>query len=377
MGGRKDRKDRKGDRGRRRSGGPSNTAGALCAVLCLCTALAAVTDAWRAAVAVLLIGPLLACAWLGVRATVAAVLWSVALAGVAGSVRHHTAYPALALEYLVLLVGGWVAIRVADLTATRAAALARATEVAEVAQGALLRPVSARIAGVDVSTRHHCPLSPETVGGDVYDIANTPYGLRVFIGDVRGHGLDAVRTAAAVAGGFRDLAYVTPRLTDLAVHLDARIAPDLGPEDFVTGIFAEFAPGEVRLVNCGHPAPLRVGAGRPTLLEPVAPARPLGLGTRPGQRRCWLQQGDRVLLYTDGLTEAKDAGGTDFPLLRSGASALTELRLPEALDALYAALTTHTGGGPLHDDVALVLCEQSASVTGERGTSSIIRATVN
>ncbi|MFI7338016.1 PP2C family protein-serine/threonine phosphatase [Streptomyces sp. NPDC050085] len=351
------------DRRRRRQdsgSGPPHATGALCAVLCLCTALAALTDAWRPAVAVLLIGPVLACAWLGVRATVVAVVWSVALAVAAGAVRRHVASPPLGVEYLVLLAGSCTAIQVAHRTAARAAALARVTEIARVAQGALLRPVSVRVGDVDVSTRHHCPTAPETVGGDVYDIAETPYGLRVFIGDVRGHGLDVVRTTAAVAGGFRDLAYVTPHLTDLAEQLDARIALDLGPEDFVTGLFAEFAPGELRLVNCGHPPPLRLGSGRPELLEPVQPARPLGLGACPGQRRYWLQQGDRVLFYTDGLTEARDASGVDFPLLQRGGDALGGLFLGDALDALYEALTEHTGA-PIRDDVALVLCERSVS----------------
>ncbi|WP_169801244.1 PP2C family protein-serine/threonine phosphatase, partial [Streptomyces kanamyceticus] len=117
------------------------------------------------------------------------------------------------------------------------------------------------------------------MGGDVYDIAHTPYGTRVFIGDVRGHDLDALRISAGALRAFRDLAYLTPRLPDLARELDARIGTELGPEDFVTALFAEFVPGEVRIVNCGHPAPLRVGQ-ETKLLEPPDHTTPLGLGPR-------------------------------------------------------------------------------------------------
>ncbi|GAA2335133.1 serine/threonine-protein phosphatase [Streptomyces kunmingensis] len=319
-------------------------------------------DGWRPAVAALLLGPVLACSRLGVRGTLTVVGWSAVLALSAGAVRHLTDTSPFLVEYLLLLAGGAVTVRIAREKTARAAALQYATEVAQVAQGAIMRPMAARVGGIDVCTRHHCPLEPATVGGDVYDVVNTPYGTRVFIGDVRGHDLDAVQTAASVLAGFRDLAYVTPELTDIAVRLDALLAPELGPENFVTALFAEFAPGEVRIVNCGHPPPLRTGRS-PRLLGPVEPALPLGLGTRPGSRRCWLQPGDRVLFYTDGLTEARDAEGAEFPLLEQCARSLSAVLPGDALNALYDAVTAHTGA-PLLDDVALVLCQQ-AEVVGD------------
>ncbi|MEV1019096.1 PP2C family protein-serine/threonine phosphatase [Streptomyces sp. NPDC050264] len=320
---------------------------------------------WRPAVAALLIGPVLACSRLGVRGTLTAAGWSAALALSDGFVRHLAGTQSFVVEYLVLLVGGAVAVGVAREKAARTAALRHATEVAQVAQGAIMRPVAAKVGGIDVFTRHHCPLEPATVGGDVYEVVNSPYGTRVFIGDVRGHDLDAVQTSASVLAGFRDLAYVTPELTDIAVRLDALLAPELGPEGFVTALFAEFTPGEVRVVNCGHPPPLRTGTP-PKLLEPAEPALPLGLGARPAGRRCWLQPGDRILFYTDGLTEARDADGTEFPLLEQCTEPLSAVLPSDALDALYEAVTAHTGA-PLLDDVALVLCQQADSLSAPRG----------
>ncbi|MGW2339851.1 PP2C family protein-serine/threonine phosphatase [Streptomyces sp. NPDC001661] len=338
------------------------------AVLGLCAVLAACVDLWHPAppaVAVLLIGPVLACTRLGVRATLTTAAWALTLAVTVGVARGADAGPQLAVEYLVLLAGGLAAVHIARVSAARSARLRQLGAVAQATQAALLRPVDARFGDIDVHTRHHCAVASATVGGDVYAVADTPYGLRVFIGDVRGHGLDAMCVNAAVADGFRDLAYVTSDLTELAVRLDARIAPVLGPEDFVTAVFAEFAPGEVRLVNCGHPPPLRTGA-RPKFLDPVTCSLPLGLGCAPVQSRYWLQSGDRLLLYTDGLVEARDERGTEFPLFERAHKALSQTLPWEALDRLYTEVTAHTGG-PLRDDVAMVLCE-SGVVGAPSGT---------
>jgi len=260
-------------------------------------------------IAPILIGSLLACVWLNVRRTL------------------------LALE----------------------AALAQAREVARSTQHLILRPLSRDLAGTHVCTRYHCAGSESAIGGDLYDIAVTPYGLRVLVGDVRGHGLEALRLTAATIAAFRELAYTAPDLPTLVTHLDKRLAPELDAEDFVTAVFAEFAPGEVRLVNCGHPAPLRAGQ-RVEPLEPREPVTPLGLHPDPRQYRFLLQPGDRLLLHTDGLTDARSADGTPFPLLAEVADALREPLPDDALDSLYDRVVAHAGVRRT-DDLALVLCQ--------------------
>ncbi|WP_063795258.1 MULTISPECIES: PP2C family protein-serine/threonine phosphatase [Streptomyces] len=325
------------------------------AVAAALAAPAVFVGGWEPAAATLLIAPLTACLRQGVRQTAAAACGAVLLALVACAAHGFEASPSFLLDFLVLVAGGALTVGAAARRASDTAELARITEVARAAEGAILRPVARRIGGVEVCTRHHCPVQGATVGGDVYDVAHTPYGLRVLIGDVCGHDLATLRVTSEVIGAFRDLAYVTPRLSDLARTMDDRVGRVLGPEDFVTALFAEFAPGEVRLVNCGHPAPLRVGL-QTRQLEPKEPSPPLGLGPRPALTRAWLQPGDRVLFYTDGLSEARDASGTDFPLLEGVARALGEPLPSDALDALYAGLTGHTKV-PLADDVAFVLCQ--------------------
>lgn len=304
----------------------------------------------------LLLGPLLAGARLGPRATAVVSCGALAAAVVTGVCTLDMPAPDLALRAGVLAVGGALAVQAARCRTAREADLIR---VGQVTRRAILRPLSVRLGGVDVATRY-CSAAQERdqdalIGGDLFDVANSPYGLRVVVGDVRGHDLDSVCLAAATVSAFRDLAYTTPRLPDLAAQLDVAVAGELGAEDFVTVVLAEFASGEVRLVNCGHPAPLRVNSCLEPL-EPAEPAPPLGLHPKPRQQRYRLAEGERLLFYTDGLIEARDPEGRLFPLDGRVRRALAQPVLRDCLDALRALVADHTAG-PLADDLALVLCE--------------------
>ncbi|MFD5626956.1 PP2C family protein-serine/threonine phosphatase [Streptomyces sp. NPDC127072] len=312
----------------------------------------------------LLIGPLLACARFGVRHTVIVCCLSAAL-GLATGIGDD-AVPSVGFDvrWSGLLLGCALTVYVARRREHLAMTLAHAREVARVTQEAILRPISRTLDGTQVCTRYHCAARESTVGGDLYDVAVTPYGLRVLVGDVRGHGLDAIRLTSDTITAFRELAYTAPTLIALTCALDERLTPELGPEDFVTAVFAEFAPGEVRLVNCGHPPPLRSGH-RIEFLEPLITTPALGLSPDPRQYRVRLQPGDRLLLYTDGLTEARDPEGNPFPLLGEAAMALREPLPEEALHTLHTRLTAHTGTA-LTDDLALVLCQPATATVTAR-----------
>jgi serine phosphatase RsbU (regulator of sigma subunit) len=106
-----------------------------------------------------------------------------------------------------------------------------------------------------------------------------------------------------------------------------------------------------------HPAPLLVRGGRATELGPPEPAPPLGLGPRPEPLRLTLVLGDRILLYTDGVSEARARGGF-FPLQAAAAFALVSADLEAGLESLWAELQRHVAG-QFHDDVALLLIECS------------------
>ncbi|MFC7303921.1 PP2C family protein-serine/threonine phosphatase [Streptomyces monticola] len=300
----------------------------------------------------LLLGPLFAAARLDVRATARVGGCVLAVGVITGLATLRLAPHDVAVRAMVLAAGGLLAVYAARLRAAREAALVR---VGQAVQRAVLPPEAVRTGGMDIATRYVSAAREAVIGGDVVVAANSPYGLRVVVGDVRGHDLHAVRLAATAAAAFRDLAYVTPRLPDLAARLDAAIGAHLTTEDFVTGVIAEFAPGEVRLVNCGHPAPLRINC-RLEPLEPAEPAPPLGLHPRPRQQRFRLADGERLLLYTDGLIEARSPQGAAFPLDERVREALSRPALRDCLDAVHDLAVAHADG-PLTDDLALVVCQ--------------------
>ncbi|MEV7190188.1 PP2C family protein-serine/threonine phosphatase [Streptomyces sp. NPDC093510] len=319
---------------------------------------------WRLAPGVLLIGPVLVSARSGPKATAGVVAWAVAmylvLSFCAGLYGGGPSPAAAVLDCLLLITGGAAAVHGARRRVAREAGLIR---VAQRSRDAVLRPLAAEADGVGFSSLYRT-VSGIGLGGDLYDLAQSPYGPRVLIGDVRGHGPEAAVLCAATVGAFREGACTMPALADLAAHLDARISGELGPEDFVTVLLAEFVPGEVRLVNCGHPAPLRIGP-RAEPLVPSRPSAPLGLGPRPQLQRARLGTGERLLLYTDGLSEARDAKGAMLPLDDRVRDAACRPQLEECLDALLSLATAHAGGS-LQDDLALIMCEPRSAKPADR-----------
>jgi hypothetical protein len=305
-------------------------------------------------IGMLIAGPLLASLRLDTGRTAAIGCLSIALgaavgfaAGVFGTADH-------VLRMLVIILGASFAVLFARMRCERDSALSRMTQVSEVVQRALLRPVPATIGGVALAVHYQSASRGALVGGDFYDAALTPYGLRLIVGDVKGKGLEAVQLAAVVLGAFREIAFLEPDPVRLVSELDGRIRAELGIEDFVTIVLAEFLHGEVRLVNCGHHPPLRVGE-QLDLLAPPAPAAPLGLDPAPVLHRARLASNERLLFYTDGLVEARNASGAFFPLDEPVRAALTAPLLDDAITGLLGLVLKHTS--TLDDDLVLVLGE--------------------
>jgi len=231
--------------------------------------------------------------------------------------------------------------------------------IAEAAQQILLRPVPRNIPPVDMAVRCVSAAALARIGGDLYEAISAGGGVRLIIGDVLGKGLPAARTAAVVLGAFREAAYDATDLPQVAARIEASLQHQEAAEEFVTAVLAQVsADGDkAEILNCGHPPPLLIRDGEVTALTPPEAGLPLGLASLSPQPReaCAvpLKSGDRLLFYTDGISEARDKQGTFYPIERSGALlGLADLGL--ALDMLVEDVIGHVGHA-LQDDAAILL----------------------
>ncbi|MDW4911401.1 PP2C family protein-serine/threonine phosphatase [Streptomyces sp. ADMS] len=256
--------------------------------------------------------------------------------------------------------------------------LASAREIAEAAQRAVLPEPDARIGGFEVAACYEAAQEGAFIGGDLYAVQDTPYGVRVVLGDVRGKGMGAVAAVAVVIGAFREAAEQEATLEAVAQRLERALAREgtrrdglEAAEGFTTAVLAELPHGGgiVRIVNRGHPPPLLLAAdGGLRILTPPEPALPLGmgdLGTWPDHvQETPFPAGATLLLHTDGLSEARDEHGVFF----DPAARLTGrvFRAPVTLLATLAdEARRHTRGGTTDDMALLAVRRPSASTLTE------------
>jgi serine phosphatase RsbU (regulator of sigma subunit) len=248
-----------------------------------------------------------------------------------------------------------LALETAESFREQSGRLADVTKVAVAAQRAILAAPPSRVGPVALSARYVSAAAEALVGGDLYEIVSRPGGVRLLIGDVRGKGLSAVRTATVVLGEFRAAAADLDDLSAVARQIDRRLRPYLGDEDFVTALLAEIADdGRYSVAACGHPPALLASRDGVSLIENT-PTLPLGLGSDPVLSTGQLVAGDRLLLYTDGLIEARGQDG-EFLDLAVLTGRVADGPLDEVLDEVLQRL--HEAVGPeLGDDLALIVAE--------------------
>ncbi|MBH5336247.1 serine/threonine-protein phosphatase [Streptomyces pactum] len=244
--------------------------------------------------------------------------------------------------------------------------LASARGIAAAVQRAVLPVPPAVVGGLGVAARYEAAQADAGIGGDLYAVQETPHGVRAVVGDVRGKGLGAVEAVTVVLGAFREAAEEEPDLEGLAGRLEraldreGRRRANLDQvEGFTTAVLAEIPPGAstVRLLNRGHPPPLLfLPGGGVRTTEPAVPAMPLGmreLGEWPDRAdELAFPPGATLLLFTDGVTEARDAHGVFY----DPAGRLGDRTWPDPdtlLDALVTDVVRHTGGAAA-DDMALL-----------------------
>ncbi|MFF1547037.1 PP2C family protein-serine/threonine phosphatase [Streptomyces sp. NPDC058291] len=308
-------------------------------------------------------GPALAAGTDGPRGVIGVGLLAAGLGVALGAHEGASASQLAALPTALLAVTA-ASAPASALRSRRERVLADVRSVAEAAQHALLKPVPATVGPFQAAVRYSAAAAEARIGGDLYALLPTPYGVRLIVGDVRGKGLPAVGTAALVLGVFREAAYDEPDLLAVVDRIERSLARNLGADDFVTAVIAGCPrPGRLEMVNCGHAPPLLVRACQEIVpVEPAPPAPPLGLRAltdqTPGLQELAFADGDQLLLYTDGVIEARDGGRAFYPLVEGLARHLSD-EPARTLGAIHDELLAHVGGR-LHDDAALLLIRRPA-----------------
>ncbi|BBB00149.1 putative integral membrane protein [Actinacidiphila reveromycinica] len=281
-----------------------------------------------------------------------------------GSTQMHV-WPLVALVVLSVLLVFFSYVR-----ERRGRQLSRVRLVAETAQRVLLRPPPERVGPLRIAWLYLAAEDDAQIGGDLFAVTRRrPDVSRVLIGDVRGKGLPAIAEASAVLGSFRETARYCETLPALVEALEERVTRDMEEvaesrqdpgEHFTTALVLELPDdgGPARMASCGHPPPVVIGAdGRITEPDCTAPSPPLGSGLLPAvgvhADEVAYGDGDTLLLYTDGLIEARSRQGVFYPLAERLATFPPALGPESLLLHLREDLLHHTGGR-LADDAALL-----------------------
>jgi serine phosphatase RsbU (regulator of sigma subunit) len=194
-------------------------------------------------------------------------------------------------------------------------------------------------------------LQCKEIGGDFYDAVSTEDHFAVFLVDVCGKGVSAALLASTLQGMVYSHLVAHMPLAEIVAAVNRFFTQKHLGEKYATMVIARISrTGELDYVNCGHVPPLVVSQQKVT--RPQAGNLPVGLlaDATYESSRLQLQRGDRLLLVTDGVTEAENARGDFYENERLEAIAAQSTSLNE----IFASLANFCGGTPLNDDCTVV-----------------------
>jgi hypothetical protein len=203
------------------------------------------------------------------------------------------------------------------------------------------------------------------VGGDSFDYAVDATTARFAVFDAMGHGLDAGWLATVAIGAYRNSRRHDLDLPATVAALHTALQAQFADGQFVTAVLAELdlASGRLAWHCAGHPAPLLLRQGRVVKTLETGRGLPLGLaglGGSPAIAEERLEPGDRLLLFTDGVPDARSSDGEFFGLERLADIVSRENAAghpaPETMRRLMHAILAHQSGD-LRDDATTMLVE--------------------
>ena len=194
-------------------------------------------------------------------------------------------------------------------------------------------------------------LSCKEIGGDFFDAVNTPEGLAVVLADVSGKGVSAALLASILQGMVYSQLVAGMPLAEIVTALNRFFTQKHIGEKYATMIIARLRQdGELEYVNCGHVPPVWIC--NQEVIRPGHGNLPVGLlaDATYASDHCQMKPGDRLILVTDGVTEAENASGDMFDTERLEAVAGKSL----SMDDIFGAVADFCGGTALGDDCTVV-----------------------
>jgi phosphoserine phosphatase RsbU/P len=229
-------------------------------------------------------------------------------------------------------------------------------------QQSLLPRERPAIAGLEVGTVYE-PAAQVDVGGDLFDFLELADGvLAVVLGDVTGHGIDATADMAMAKFVFRSLAREHPEPSDFLAHANEVVVEEIAAGKFITMAYLLVdSDGGLLAAGAGHPQPRLV---LPDATVDGLACGGLALGIEPRQVyeqvRAELRPGASVVLYTDGVIEARREGEL-FGIERLDEILAATCGQPaQAIADSVVAACRAFAGGELDDDCAIVVIKRVA-----------------
>lgn len=231
-------------------------------------------------------------------------------------------------------------------------------ELSQIVQRALLPQSIPHIKGVELAAFSR---PSEIIGGDYFDFFNYRDGAHgLVIADVSGHGVAAGMLMSSLQTALRTMAPDTEVPSEILERINRFYIHNINFTTFITVFLARFDP-ETRIltyINAGHNPPVvyRKETGEIHWLTRTAPAIGLAEDFRPGTESVTLEQGDSLLLYTDGLTEALNMDKEQFGHERLAAlfARNMNLTMPDILQVVRETVNEFSDRVPLADDATLV-----------------------
>lgn len=208
------------------------------------------------------------------------------------------------------------------------------------------------------------------IGGDFFDVVSNDDGLTLVMTDVSGKGISAAILASILQGLIYAQLVARVPLENIASATNTFLCQRILGEKYATAVIVRISmDGNVEYVNCGHEPPVLVRRGKAQRMESAN--MPVGLIAEAAYivNRMKLEADDRLLLMTDGITEAEDRNGEFFGIERVTEAA--ETANGPCFEHIFSTVRKFCGDVPLNDDCTLLELHYLGSEPEEDSTATL------